>query len=190
MGRFLGDIAAVLVAVGILAALFAGALVVGALWLRKRWRRKRVELALTLNGLALGAAASGARWLWTRPMPDARWRTLQRARRHLLRAATGAEHAVRQAREARASLGDLEGLTRRLRHAAVDVDRSLRIAQQSGASEPVDELLRHAGELTRAAKGIQRSAAKSLAELHRHTTDELVGHVRLEEQAILGGTAH
>jgi len=184
MGQFLGDVAAVLVAAGILAAVIAGALVVGVLWLRRTWRRKRVELALTLNGLALGAAASGARWLWTRPMPDHRWRTLQRARRDLFRASSGAERAVGEARTADASLGDLEGLARRLHRAALDVDSSLRIAQQSGAAEPVDELLRHAGELTRAGRGIQRAAAAALAALHRHTTDELVGHVRLEEQAL------
>ncbi len=98
MGQLLGDVVGVLVAVGILAAITAGAVVVGALWLRRRWRSKRVELALKINGLALAAATSGARWLWTRPMPDHRWRTLQRVRRELLRASTGAEHAVREAR--------------------------------------------------------------------------------------------
>ncbi len=188
MGQFLGDVAAALIAVGLLTAIAAGAVVVCALWLRRRWRSNRVALALKLNGVALGAAASGARWLWTRPMPDHRWRTLQRTRRELLRASTAAEHAVREARAADAALGDLEGLTRRLRHAAVDVDRSLRVAQRSGASEPIDELLGHARALTRAAGGIQRAAATSLAELHRQTTDELVGHVRLEEQSIVGGT--
>src|SRR5271169_928252 len=133
MGQFLGDVAAALVVAGILAAVLGGALVVGVLWLRRRWRRKRVEIALALHGLALGAAASGARWLWTRPMPDHRWRTLQRARRDLLRASSGAEHAVLEARAAEAPLGDLEGLTRRMRRAAIDVDRSLRIAQHSDA---------------------------------------------------------
>ncbi len=189
MAQFLADVAGVLVAVVVLAAIAAGAVLVGALWLRRRWRTKRAALALQLNGIALAAAASGARWLWTRPMPDRRWRTLHRARRELLRAATGAEHAVREARDAEASIGDLDGLTRRLRHSALDVDRSLRIAQHSGSSEPVDELLRHATELSRAARGIQRAAAESLAELHRHTTDELVGHVRLEQRAMDRGTA-
>lgn len=189
MGRFLGDVAAVLIAAGILAAVIAGALFAGVMWLRRIWRRRRVELVLKLNGLALGVAASSARWLWTRPVPNHRWRTLQRTRRDLLRASTGAEQAVREAREADASLGDLESLTRRLRQATLDVDRSLRIAQQSGASESMDELLRHASELTRAARGIQRAAAESLAELHRHSTDELVGHVRLEEQVLLRGIA-
>jgi len=189
MGQFLGDLAAILVAAGILAAIAAAAAVVGVLWLRRRWKSKRVALALKLNGLALGAAASGVRWLWTRPLPDHHWRRLQRARRDLLRATTGAEHAVREARAAEASLGDLEGLTRRLRHSSLDVDRSLRIAQQAGATVQVDELLRHAGELTRAARGIQHAAAESLADLHRHTTEELVSHVRIEEQALLRRTA-
>ena len=189
MGQILGDVLGVIVAVAILAAIASGAVVVGALWLRRRWKRKRVALALKFNGLALAAAASGVRWLWTRPMPDHRWRTLQRARRELLRASTGAEHAVREARAAEAPLGDLEGLTRRMRRAAIDVDRSLRIAQQSDAGEPMDELLRHASEVTRAAGGIQRAAAESLAEMHRVTTDELASHVRLEEQAMLRGSA-
>ncbi|HEV3213557.1 MAG TPA: hypothetical protein VGZ03_09205 [Acidimicrobiales bacterium] len=189
MGQFLRDVAAVLVAAGILAAVVAGALVFCALWLRRIWRRKRVELTLRLNELALAAVASGARWLWTRSLPDRRWRTLQRARRDLARSSARAEHAVRQVRDANASLGDLESLTRRLRHAALDVDRSLRIAQRSAGNELVDELLRHAHELTRAANGIQRAAAASLAGLHRESTDELVGHVRLEEQALLVGTA-
>lgn len=189
MGRFLMNVAALLVAAGIVAALAAGAVFAGLLWLRRMWRHKRAVLALQLSGLALGAASSGVRWLWTRPMPDHFWRTLQRARRDLLRASTGAEHAVRQARTAHASIGDLEGLTRRLRHAAIDVDRSLRIAQQSGATESVNELLHHADELTTAGRGIQKAAAESLAHLHRHTTEELTHHVRIEEQALLGGTA-
>jgi hypothetical protein len=189
MAQFLRDVAAVLVAAGILTAVAAGAVVAGLVWLRRIWRRKRIELLVSLNGLALGAIASGARWLWTRPAPDHRWRTLQKARRDLIRSSARAEHAVRQARAANASLGDLESLTRRLHQGTIDVDRSLQIAQRSGRSEPVDELLRYAHELTEAARGIQRAAAASLAELHHQTTDELVGHVRLEERAFLTGTA-
>ncbi len=188
MGQVLGDLAAALLAVLVLSAIAAGSMVVGALWVRRAWRRKRVELALRFNGLAIGAAAAGARWLWTRPLPDHRWRTLQRARRHLLQASSGAELAVREAVAADASVGDLQGLTRRLRQATQDLDRSLRIAQQSGSEDPLGELLRHASELTKAARGITRSAAASLADLHRDTTDELVRHVRFEEHASLHGT--
>jgi hypothetical protein len=185
MGQFLGDVAVVLVAAGVLMALAVAAAAVGFLWLRRTWRRKRMALAVQMNGLVLGAAASGARWLWTRPVPDHRWRTLQRARRGLLKATMGAEQAVRDARASNAPLGDLESLTRRLRQASLDVDRSLRIAQQSDAKEPSSELLEHAAELTKAGNGIQRAAAESLAAMHRQTTGELVGHISLEEQAIV-----
>jgi hypothetical protein len=186
VGQVLLDVVVVL-AVALMLGLTV--FLVGAMCLRRWWRRQREGLALTLNGLALGAAVSGVRWLWTRPAPDHRWRTLHRARRNLLRASTGAENAVLEARAAGASLGHLEGLTRRLCQSAVDVDRSLRIAQQSGSNEHAGEILRHADELTKAARSIQRTAAISLAELHRLTTDELVGHVQLEEQTFLRGTA-
>jgi hypothetical protein len=186
MGQMLLDVVVVL---SVALTLGVMVLFVGAMWLRRWWRRQRAGLALTLNGLVLGAAASSVRWLWTRPVPDRRWRTLHRARRDLLRASAGAESAVLEARATGAPLGDLESLTRRLRQSATDVDRSLRIAQQSSSSEHVGELLRHADELTKAARAIQRTAATSLAELHRLTTEELVGHVQLEERAFHRGTA-
>jgi hypothetical protein len=184
VGRILGDVAAILIAATIMAAVAAGAVVAGVFWLRRTWRRKRVLLALRAQGVAVGAAAAGIRWVRTRPVPDRRWWVLQRARTGLVRASAGAEHAVREAKAARAPLGDLEGLTRRLRHAALDVDRSLKIAQQAGAAEPVDELLVHASRLATAGRQIQHAAAESLVGLHRHTTDELVDHVRVEERAI------
>lgn len=184
MGQLLVDVGIALVVVAIVAGALAASVAVGVLYLRRLWRRKRVALALQLNAAAIGAVASGARWLWLRPAPDHRWRSLQRARRELLRAASGAEHAVHEASEADASLGDLVGLSRRLRQATLDVDRSLKVAQRSSDAGHDAELLAHARELTQTAQGIQRSAAESLAELHRSTVGVLTQHARLEAQAM------
>jgi hypothetical protein len=184
MGGFLIDVGVAVVAVLLVAGLFAAAIGVGVLLLRRAWRRKRVALALQLNAAAIGAVAQSARWLWLRPVPDHRWRTLQRARRELLRAASAAEHAVYEAEEANASVGDLVGLSRRLRQATLDVDRSLKVAQRSNEAGPDAELLAHAHGLTETARGIQRSAAGALAELHRHTVGELTEHARVEERAM------
>jgi len=124
-------------------------------------------------------------WLRTRQVPNRRWWVLHRARRDLLRASMGAQHAVKEAKAADVTLGDLEMLTRRLTRAAVDVDRSLRIAQHSDV-EPVDELLEHSRRLAMSGVRIQRAAAESLVGLHRRTTGELAHHVLLEERAFLG----
>jgi hypothetical protein len=190
MGQLLDSVIAALVAASALAAILLGASAIGVLWVRRTWGRKRIELVRRLNGVSLGVATSGMRWLWSRPLPDRHWRTLQRARRDLARATGGAEHSVREASDAGASTGDLIGLLRRLQHAALDVDRSLRIAQQSSPADPVDELLAHAVDLSTSARRIQRAAAESLAELHRSVTADLVRHVRVEEQAIRRGTVH
>jgi hypothetical protein len=176
---------AVLIAGGILMAVAAGVCLAGVLWLRRAWRRRRLALALRFSGLATAAAVSGVQWLRTRQMPNYRWWVLHRARRDLLRATMGAQHAVKEAKAADVTLGDLEVLTRRLTQAAMDVDRSLRIAQQA-EGEPVDELLEHSRRLATSGARIQRAAAESLAGLHRRTTDELTQHVLLEERAFLG----
>lgn len=185
MGQVLEVGLAILIAGVILMAVAAGACFAGALWLRRTWRRRRLALALRMSGLATAAAVSGAQWLRTRQVPDRRWWVLHRARRDLLRASMGAQHAVKEAKAADVTLGDLEMLTRRLTRAAVDVDRSLRIAQHSDV-EPVDELLEHSRRLAMSGVRIQRAAAESLVGLHRRTTGELAHHVLLEERAFLG----
>jgi hypothetical protein len=186
MGQIGAYVAAILIAVAIIGAVGAAATVAGIFWLRRVWRRRRAALAFKVSGVAVTATAAGFRWLSTRPAPDRRWWLLHRARRDLLRAATGAEHAVREAKAAGAPLGDLEGLSRRVRRAAIDVDRSLRIAQHSEGTEATGELVRHAQEVATAARRIQRTAAESLNGRNRDATDMLVRDARLEEQATIG----
>jgi hypothetical protein len=189
MGQVLDVAIGILVAATILTAVAAGVGVAGVLWIRRVWRRRRNELALRASGLAVTGVAAAFQWLGTRSVPDHRWWVLQRARRGLLRSSTGAEHAVREAKAAGAALGDLEGLARRLRRAAVDVDRTLRIAQRSDGNDALDELLRHSRDLTAAGIRIQRAAADSLVGLNRQTTHDLVAHVLTEERAMVGHAA-
>ena len=184
MASVLGDVVAILLAAGIIAVAIGAAVAACGLWLRREWRRRRAAAFAQLHGLALGTAVAGMRWLWTRPRPDGRWRSLQRARRDLLRASVAAEHAVREAKEASAPLGDLEALCRRLRHTAIDVDRSLRIAQRADVRSDTEGLMEQARELASCGARIQQAAALSLARTHSVTSRDLVAHVRLEERAI------
>lgn len=187
MGSVLRDVAVILAVVGIVLFVIGSVAMAGALWARRLWRRKKAAFAVQLSGLALGAGAAGMRWLWTRPIPDRRWRSLHRARRELIKSSYGAELAVREARAAAAPLGDLESLSRRLSSAAVDVDRSLRIAQKPPApTGDISELIRQSHELATAGLRIQRAAALALASTHSLASRELAAHVRIEEQAIAG----
>jgi hypothetical protein len=101
----------------------------------------------------------------------------------------GAEHAVRAARSAGASVGDLESLCRRLRRAATDVDRSVSIAQCDSGPTPDGVAATQLTELVTAAGRIRHAAATSLDHLSRPATSHLVDDVRREEAAMAAGVA-
>jgi hypothetical protein len=181
--------------IAVLAALlfagFVAAMALGcALWARRLWRRRRAELALRAGALATSAGIAGMRWLWTRPTPDRRWWTVQRARRRLARSVTAASSAVALAKSTNASTGDLGTLCRRLTSAAADADRSLRAAQEATtASDEHVVAIAHANSLARAAERIHRAAAQSMVAANAASAGELLDHVELEATALDAGTA-
>src|SRR5260370_3212602 len=129
-----GELLAAVVVAGVICA---AALAVGMRWLKRRARRGLERIGRAGGGRAAGAAAAagsaGWRGVWSRRLPDHRWIAAVTARRRLWRAVGAAEHAAAQARKAGAPTGDLDGLCRRLRHAAADRDRSLAMAGRATA---------------------------------------------------------
>jgi hypothetical protein len=104
---------------------------------------------------------------------------------------SGAERAIAVARTARAPIGELDVLCRRLRQSALDVDRSLRIAQH--ASIPVTDAemtLLQARDLVASASDIQRAAFVAVTGIARPSTAELVRDVQLEVDAVTAGVVH
>jgi len=184
------DVGFFLLAVGVIAAAMGLVAFATALWVRRQWRRKRVLLSLNAHALAVSAGAAGVKWLWSRPVPDRRWLSLHRTRRQLHRAVDGADKAVRMARAANAPIGELASLSNRLRAVALDVDKSLRIAQNAdGPAAKVDATVAQARELTAAGREIQHAVATSLESSNRPAAQALVDHVRLEIQAVDAGSA-
>src|SRR5216683_359621 len=148
--------------------------------------------AVVVAGVICAAAlAVGMRWLKRRAR-----RRLERigravtARRRLWRAVGAAEHAAAQARKAGAPTGDLDGLCRRLRHAAADADRSLAMAgratapagQRGPAPSEVTNLLAAAGM-------IQDIAASVVASVSQPAARGLGEDVRREAEALSAGIA-
>src|SRR5215467_14203207 len=98
--------------------------VAGLWWLQRRLRRGLDGASRAVAGRASLAVAggfrAGRRWLWSRPLPDRHWVMAAVSRRRLWRSVSAAEHAVALAGKSGAPTGDLDGLCRRLRRAAVD----------------------------------------------------------------------
>jgi hypothetical protein len=181
------------------AALLAGAVCVavmaaGAVWLRRRVRRRLQALGPVLTSRARGAAAlaggAGSRWLWSRPVPDRRWREGGRARRELWRAVGAAEHAVTAARRGGAPTGDLAALCRRLRQAAESADRRLAIGQRPAVpGAGPDPTVGEVSGLVSAAGQIRAASSAALASVSQPAARELAGDVRIEVEALAAGLA-
>jgi hypothetical protein len=181
--------AALIAAAALLAVTLAAAV-----WLRRRVKRGlealRLVMADHMRGAAAGAAGAGRRWLWSRPVPDRRWRAAIAARRRLWRAVGAAERAVAAAHDAGAPTGELDALCRRLRQAAVDADRSLAVQRHAtvagGGMEPVSCQVT---DLVAVAGQIQSAASAALASLSRPATSALTDDVHREAVALAAGIA-
>src|SRR4051812_40465492 len=127
-----------------------------------RWCRRLVHTALP-----------------TRPatLTDATWWANQRDRRRLWRSVTSAERAVRAAGAAGVPTGDLPGIARELRTAAVAVDVGLRAGRTA-------ELRRQVAELTAAADDVGRAATLAIAADAQPLTSRVVDAVRVELAAL------
>lgn len=179
-------LAAALIAVVVLGA----AAIVAAVWLRRRWGKLRGLVAGHVRGLVIDAGTAGWRWLWSRPLPDRRWRSIHRTRRQTSRALASAGHAVGVARSAGVPLGDLESLCRRLRQVASDVDSSLRIAQRAtGPLIDAEAIARQADDVVASAGRIQYAAAMALTGTSGAATIELADDVHREVAAMASGIA-
>jgi len=193
-----------LAAVAVAATVLLAVSVAGLWWLKRRLRRglHGASRALASQAVASQAVASraslaatggfraGRRWLWSRPLPDRRWVMAAVHRRRLWRSVTAAEYAVAQAGKSGAPTGDLDGLCRRLRRAAVDEDRSLAVAGRATPSPgSTGHGSSHAAELMAAARLIQDAAASSAASMARPTVTALTDDVRREVVALSAGLA-
>ena len=186
-----GELLAAVVVAGVICA---AALAVGVWWLKRRIRRRleRISRAAADRAVSAAAGAGGAgwRWLWSRPLPDRRWIAAARARRRLWRAVGAAEHAVARARAAGAPTGDLDGLCRRLRHAAADADRSLAIAGR--ATAPAGQRVPAPADVTDlliAAGLIQDAVGSAMASVSQPAARGLADDVRREAEALSAGIA-
>lgn len=162
--------------------------IVAAVWLRRRWRRLRRMVALQIPDIAREANLVAWRWIWTRPLPDSRWRRSHQARRRLNRAVTGAERAVAVAGSAGAPLGDLESLCHRMRRVATSVDAQLWMSQgTTGPSSDPAATLRQSEAIVAAAGRIQETAVAAMRGTALELSD-LVDDVHREVAAVAVGT--
>jgi hypothetical protein len=180
-------LAGLLVAVAVVAAV----LVVGAFlaWRygRRRWRALRSH-GVVIGGLALWSAASG-RYLRSKLPVDARYdaRTPARTvRKEMWRAVDQAEAALRAADAVGAPTAEMPSLCRRLREAAVAVDRVLRI-DPAGAVPP--QLAAQATQVVRAAGDLQAAAVASAADATAPRLAELTRDAGHEIQLLDAGLA-
>jgi hypothetical protein len=183
-----------LAAVAAAATVLLAVTVAGLWWLQRRVRRGLDGAGRALAGQASLAAAggfrAGRRWLWSRPLPDRRWVMAAVYRRRLWRSVNAAEYAVAQAGRSGAPTGDLDGLCRRLRRAAVAADRSLAMAGRATPSpSSPGHGSSHAAELMAAARLIQDAAASSAASMARPAVAALTDDVRREVVALSAGLA-
>ncbi len=178
----------VVLSVAVLAAVAAFALALR--WaVRRRWRSLRARLTANGVGLVTGSASA---LLSRRAEPGGAiglpWRPEERARRHLGRAVSGAETAVRSAAAAGAPVGELPALCRRLRAAATDADTLLRIGT-AGRTECPDEVRVQVADVLDAADSIRAAAlaaARAHAAPHSRTLAEDAAR---EAQALIAGSA-
>jgi hypothetical protein len=169
------DVVAVLVVLGVAAAVVAALLVRRTV--RRRWRLVRSHGAV-IALLALWDATAALRARRRRPLAGDNWSSPRRVRRSLWQAVDGAADAVRTAADLGAPVAELPSLCRRLEGAVADLDRVLRL-EPAG---PVPPSIRgHVQDVMRAADDVRRVAIAAaadacdprVAELARDADDEV-----------------
>jgi hypothetical protein len=155
-------------------------------WVRSRIGRLGTHVAGPARWTAAGAARGGQRWLW--PLPGRRRAAAGLAGWRLWRAVGAAEHAVARAREAGAPVGDLDGLCRRLREAAHEVDRWLMIGSRTaGPGTGLETGRPLVDELAAVAGRIQAMASEAAAAVSWPTVRGLASDVAREVTALSAG---
>jgi hypothetical protein len=138
---------------------------------RRKWRALRSHSAVVGAGLLWTAAS--ARYVRPRraTSPDdmSDWPARQ-VRREMWRSVDRAEAAVRTADDLGGPTASLPSLCRRLRHAAMGLDRILRV-EPDGAASPI--LAAQAFDVMRAASDVQQAAVLSAGDANARRVDEL-----------------
>ncbi len=154
---------------------------------RRKWRALRTHSAVVGAGVLWGAVSS--RHLRPRAptcsadMED--W-PARLVRKEMWRGVDRAESAVRTADELGGPTASLPSLCRRLRHAAVGLDRILRVEPE----RPVPPALAaQAFDVLRAAGDVQRAAVASAGDATGHQVDELWRDADHELQCLDAGLA-
>lgn len=201
-GRHAGDR---LACVGHLGAQLAMGLVAGAVILlglvglaimvkrrvQRRWMLVQVRLWEFLGPRFSLAARNGGRWSSGQPLWDARWWASQWTRHRLWTAVTSAEQSVSGAEEAGAPVGDLPVLCRRLRVAAQDLDRLMRVAPGRGEGhEAARSAHDQVAQVVSAARSIQETAAAGMSEFGAPSVRDLADDVQREVHALRAGLRH
>ncbi len=137
----------------------------------RRWRLLRSHHMVAGAGVLWTAVAS--RYVRPRPARSpsdmADW-PARAVRREMWRSVDGAESAVRTADDLGGPTASLPSLCRRLRHAAIDLDRILRVEPDGAASSAVAT---QAFEVMRAATDVQRAAVASAGHATGHHIEAL-----------------
>ncbi len=152
---------------------------------RRRWRALRAHPVLLGAGALWAAIGSGH--LGSRPpgsVADLADRPARTVRRELWRSVDRAEAAVRTAEQLGGATADLPSLSRRLRQAAVPLDRILRVEPGQPVSPAVAS---QAFDVIRAASDVQQAALSSAGDATRPRIDELTRDAEQELACLEGG---
>jgi hypothetical protein len=145
--------------------------------LRGRLQRARAEMSARL------LAAS----LRPRFTLDARARATHRIRVELAGAVAQADAALRSAKAAGASLGELPLLLTRLKTGATHAERALRISEQMSRAPHDEAVLTQAHGLIDVAVGLQRAARQAIVDLSMLASAGLNEELSRETTALISG---
>lgn len=159
--------------------------------IQRRWMLARSRL-WALVGPRLAPSGRDVRpWSSGQPVWDPRWWATHWTRYRLWNAVTSAEQAVSDAEKAGAPVGDLPVLCRRVRAAARDLDRLLRVTPGWGEGQAGTRSTRaQVAQLVSAAESIKQTAAAGISEFGAPGVGDLADDVRREVQALRAGLRH
>lgn len=159
--------------------------------IQRRWMLARTRLWGLLGPRIASSARNGRPSSLGQPVWDPRWWAGSLARYRLWSAVASAEQSVSDAEKAGAPVGDLPVLCRRLRVAAQDLDRLMRVTPGWGEGHPGSRSARgQLAQLVSAARSIQETAAAGISEFGAPSVGDLTDDVRREVQALRAGLRH